>query len=133
MKMGVLPRKVIIRGMGYFYLIAGINHFLTPGFYLPLIPPFFTKPEVVNYLAGISEVMLGMGILYYPVRKRAAWGIVLMLVAFIPSHWYFIQMGSCIGDQLCVDPWVGWVRLVLIHPMLIFWAIWVALNPKIYG
>lgn len=130
---GVLLRKVIIRGMGYFYLIAGINHFLTPEFYHPLIPPYFSNPELINYLAGISEVLLGLGILNYPLRSKAAWGVVLMLVAFIPAHWYFIQMRSCICDQLCVDEWLGWIRLILIQPILIGWAIWVALNTKIYG
>lgn len=125
-------KKIVIRGMGYFYLIAGINHFLNPDFYSPLIPPFFSNPDLVNLLAGVAEVLLGLGILYYPTRARAAWGIVLMLIAFIPSHWYFIQLGSCIGDGLCVPEWVGWVRLVVVHPILILWAIWVALYPKIY-
>lgn len=128
---GIL-RKVVIRGMGYFYLVAGVNHFLTPDFYLPLIPPFFSNPELVNILAGVAEVLLGLGILYYPTRARAAWGIVLMLIAFIPSHWYFIQIGSCVGIGLCVPEWIGWVRLVVVHPILILWAIWVALKPKIY-
>lgn len=133
MAKSIFLKKVIIKGMGYFYLIAGINHFLTPDFYFPLIPPFFTKPELVNLIAGIAEVLLGLGILYYPTRSRAAWGIVLMLIAFIPSHWYFIQIGACIEDGLCVSQWIGWGRLVVIHPILILWAIWIALNPKIYG
>jgi hypothetical protein len=23
---------------------------------------------------------------------------------------------------MCFDPWVAWVRLIVIHPMLIYWA-----------
>lgn len=118
--------------MGYFYLVAGLNHFLTPDFYIPLIPPFFSDPELINFLAGIAELLLGIGILYFPTRVRAAWGIVLMLLAFIPSHVYFIQINTCVDGGLCVPEWIGWVRLVLIHPILIYWSVWVAKHPKIY-
>lgn len=118
--------------MGYFYFIAGINHFLTPDFYTPLIPPFFSNPDLINILAGIAEVLLGLGILYFPTRAKAAWGIILMLIAFIPSHWYFIQINTCVEGGLCVPAWIGWVRLFIIHPILIFWAYWVGKNPKIY-
>lgn len=126
-------KKVIIHGMAYFYLAAGFNHFVSPDFYLPLIPPFFSRPDLINILSGVAEILLGMGILYFPTRKRAAWGIILMLIAFIPSHVYFIQIGSCITDGLCVPSFVGWIRLILIHPILIFWAYWVGKNDRIYG
>jgi uncharacterized membrane protein len=129
MKRGL--QKVIIHALGYFYLVAGINHFLTPDFYLPLIPPFFSYPESINVLAGVAEILLGLGVLYFPTRKRGAWGIVMMLVCFIPSHVYFIQVGSCIPEGLCVPAWIGWLRLLLIHPVLIYWAVWVAKHNKL--
>jgi uncharacterized membrane protein len=132
MKRSILIKKVIIQGMGYFYLVAGINHFIAPDFYYPLIPPFFSNPELINILAGVAEVLLGLGILYFPTRSRAAWGIMLMLIAFIPAHWYFIQINTCVDRGLCVPAWIGWVRLILIQPILIFWAYWVSKNPKIY-
>ncbi len=131
--MKIWQKKVVIHGLAYFYLAAGINHFISPDFYLPLIPPFFSKPELINVLAGIAEFLLGLGVLYYPTRGRAGFGIVLLLIAFVPSHIYFIQIGSCVAGGLCVPLWLGWIRLVLIHPILIFWGYWVAKNDKIYG
>jgi uncharacterized membrane protein len=130
--MKIWQKKVIIHSLAYFYLAAGINHFVSPDFYLPLIPPFFSNPDLINNLSGIAEVLLGLGIMYFPTRTRAAFGIALMLLAFIPSHVYFIQIGSCIEGGLCVNEWIGWIRLVVIHPILIYWAYWVAKNPKIY-
>ena len=130
--MKIWKKKLIIHTLSYFYLAAGINHFVSPEFYLSLIPPFFSYPELINYLSGIAEVMLGLGIMYFPTRKRAALGIMVLLLAFIPSHAYFIQIGSCVENGLCVPEWVGWIRLVMIHPLLIFWAFWVYKNPKIY-
>ena len=119
--------------MSYFYLAAGVNHFIAPDFYLPLIPPFFSQPELINTLAGIAEILLGLGILYFPTRKRASLGVVILLVAFIPSHVYFIQIGSCVEGGLCVPELVGWLRLLIIHPVLIFWSIWIWKNPRIYA
>lgn len=105
-----------------FFVVAGLNHFINPQFYLPLIPPFFKYFELINQLAGIAELTLGIGLLITKTRKLAALGIVILLVAFIPSHVYFIQIGGCIGEGLCVPLWIGWVRLVVIHPLLIIWA-----------
>lgn len=117
-----LESKWSIRLMTVFYLSAGFNHFINPDFYLPLIPPFFAYPEKINVLSGIAEILLAIGILFYPSRKYSAYGIIIMLLAFIPSHVYFIQIGSCIEEGLCVSEWIGWIRLLLIHPFLLLWA-----------
>jgi uncharacterized membrane protein len=108
--------------MAGFYLFGGINHFRTPEFYLPLIPDYLPTPDLLNLLAGIAEIVLAIGLLIPNTRKWAAWGVIAMLLAFIPSHVYFIQLGSCIPDVLCAADWMGWVRLLLIQPLLIAWA-----------
>ena len=105
-----------------FYVFAGFNHFFDPDFYYPLIPEYFGSLVLINIAAGVVEIVLGLGLLFPSMRKLAAFGIIAMLVAFIPSHDYFNQIGSCIEDGLCVPQWVGWLRLVVIHPLLIIWA-----------
>lgn len=117
-----LESKWSIRLITVFYIVAGFNHFLNPEFYLPLIPPIFPDPEKINVLSGIVEILLGTGILFYRTRKICSYGIIILLLAFIPSHVYFIQIGSCIESGLCVPEWIGWIRLILIHPVLLFWA-----------
>lgn len=125
-------RAFIVHALFMFYAAGGINHFINPQFYLPLIPPYLPFPEWINWLAGMAEIVLGLGVFFYPTRVWSARLIVVMLVAFIPSHVYFIQMGSCIEGGMCVSEAMGWIRLVIIHPILIFWAFWVAKNPRIY-
>lgn len=105
-----------------FYFIAGINHFLNPKFYLPLIPEYIPWHDFINIFSGIAEILLAIGILFKSIRKISSLLIMLMLIAFIPSHWYFIQIGSCVDDGLCVDPIIGCLRLLLVHPILILWA-----------
>ena len=105
-----------------FYILGGINHFVNPEFYLELIPPYFVYLNEINIMAGICEILLCLGLFYPPTRKYSAIGIMLMLIAFIPSHIYFIQIGGCVDGGLCAPEWVGWFRLLIIHPLLIWWA-----------
>ncbi len=106
-----------------FFVAAGLNHFINPDFYLPLIPPLFTYPAVINIVSGALEIMLGLGLLHTNLRSLAIKGLIVLLVLFIPSHVYFIQIGACVLDGLCVPMWVAYLRLLLIHPLLIFWVL----------
>lgn len=117
-----MRKKISLYIQSAFYLFGGINHFINPQFYLDLIPDYLPMHEAINLMAGVVEVVFGAGLLFSVSRKYAAYGIMLMLVAFIPSHVYFIQIGGCIQEGLCAPEWVGWVRLVVIHPILIWWA-----------
>ena len=107
---------LLIYGMGAFYIFAGINHFTSPEFYLPLIPPYLPNATMINILSGVVEVLFGLLLFLPQTRKWGAIGIILMLISFIPAHWYMIELDSCITDDFCFDPWVGWVRLLVVHP-----------------
>jgi len=106
-----------------FYVFAGANHFVNPEFYYELIPDYLPFPDVINLIAGVAEVLLGAGLLFKSTRKWSSYLLVAMLISFIPSHIYFLQIGSCIEGGLCVAEWISWVRLFVIHPLLIFWAL----------
>jgi uncharacterized membrane protein len=79
-------------------------------------------PDFINYASGVIEVILGLGVAIPRWRKVSVYGIMVLLILFIPAHVYFIQIGSCVEDGLCVPPWVAWVSLPVIHPLLMFWA-----------
>ncbi len=117
-----LMHKLSRYGLAVFYVVAGVNHFINPEFYYDLIPAYFGYPTLINILSGIAELALGALIIPNATRKWATYGIIAMLIAFIPSHIYFVQIGSCVDGGLCVPEWVGWFRLVVIHPLLIYWA-----------
>lgn len=105
-----------------FYLFAGVNHFINPDFYAGLIPDYLPFHSFINLASGVIEIALGLGLLFPVTKKFSAYSIILMLIAFIPSHVYFIQIGGCIEGGLCTTMTVAWVRLVIIHPLLILWA-----------
>ncbi len=122
--MAIKIKKTAVFLLGIFFIVAGINHFVMPEFYYPLIPDYLPFPVWINYLAGLAEFILGLSMMIPGSRYYAATGIVVLMVLFIPSHVHFIYIGSCVEDGLCVHPAIAWIRLVLIHPLLILWAWW---------
>lgn len=77
--------------MAAFYGAAGLNHFLNPGFYLKVMPPYLPAPEVLNALSGAIEVALAMLLLIPRTRRLASWGVIALLIAIFPVHIYMWQ------------------------------------------
>ena len=116
-------KKMIRFALIGFYLFAGINHFINPNFYKPLLPLYLRDWSIaINYISGISEITLGLLMLFPRTRKLAAYGIIVMLIAFVPAHIFMIQIGSFSLGSFEMTPMIGWVRLLIIHPLLMYWA-----------
>jgi uncharacterized membrane protein len=105
------------------YLVAGRNHFVNPQLYLKLIPPYLPDPKVLNLLSGFFEIVFALMLVFKLTRRYAVYGIVLMLIAFIPAHIYMIQIAPFMLGKLLVTKTGAWVRLPL-QAVLIVWAWW---------
>ena len=114
--------KIAVWLLGIFFILGGVNHFINPDFYLPLIPDYIPYHTLLNYASGVGEILAGIAVLISSTRKFGCNAILFLLIAFLPAHIYFIQKGGCLSDSLCVPAWVAWVRLIVIHPILIYWA-----------
>lgn len=123
-----LTKRPFITVLGAFFSFAGLYHFINPDFYLGLIPDYLPQPLALNYGVGILELVLGILVLIPSYRKIGGYGIVLLLLLLIPSHIFFIQTGSCVPNGLCVPKWISWGRLILIHPLLVYWGYTVSKN-----
>ncbi len=108
-----------------FYLIAGINHFVQPQIYYPLIPKYLSNHAIwINILAGIAEMMVAILMIRTQTAKISSGLAIAMLLAFIPSHIFFIQAGNLAIGNFTITPFIAWIRLIIIHPLLIYWAWW---------
>jgi uncharacterized membrane protein len=106
------------------YLAAGVNHFRVPAFYIAIIPPYFPHPKILNTIAGCCEIGFALLLIFTKTREFAAWGIVFMLIAFIPVHMEMVRnIPYKLGDSI-VSPLILWIRLVVLQPLLILWAWW---------
>lgn len=123
-----MKRKLLLYSFIAFYAFAGIMHFIQPSVYIEVIPDWLGNKSLINYAAGFVELFVAGMACFKLTRELASYIAIAMLLAFIISHAYFIQLGSCAGD-LCIPKWIGWVRLILIHPLLVWWA-WNIKNNK---
>lgn len=110
--------------MGIFYIGAGVNHFANPKMYIAVMPPYIPWPVMMVTISGIAEILGGIGVLipngfvFSRTRAAAAWGLVALLVAFLPVH-----INMCLHPEQFsnVPLWAIWLRLPLQVP-LILWA-----------
>ncbi len=123
----VLKSKISLVAFIVFYLVAGAMHFIKPDLYIQVIPDYLGDAVLLNIAAGIAEIAIAIAAAFKNTRALSGYGTILMLLIFVIPHVYFIQMSSCAGD-LCIPSWVAWARLIIIHPLLLYWAYGIAKN-----
>lgn len=105
---------------GIAFIIAGINHFINPDFYLKIMPPYLPWHLFLVYLSGIFELILGVMLLIPKTQKLAAWGLILLLIAVFPANIYMTMNPDKFSE---ISPLLLYLRLV-IQFVLIAWAYW---------
>ena len=104
--------------MAIIYILAGLNHFRKPWFYIKIIPPFFPNPKLLTQLSGAAEILLGILLCIPMTSNFAALGIIALLIAVFPANLFMFQDSKA---SLGVPKWMLLVRLPLQIALLI-WA-----------
>lgn len=124
-----LPRKLGKRlgllALAAGFALAGANHFLNPGFYLKIMPPYLPAHLELVYLSGFFEVLGGIGVLVPRVRAVAGWGLVLLILAVYPANIHMAVHPELFPE---LPTFALFARLPLQFP-LIAWAYW-ATRPE---
>ena len=107
------------------FVLAGLNHFLSPKIYLGMVPPWLPAPEMANVVSGAAEIVGGLGLLFSKYRRIAGWGLIALLLAVFPANLHVALQGHMPG--LNASPLILWLRLPL-QPGLIAWVWWAALR-----
>jgi uncharacterized membrane protein len=118
-----LLKRVLLVAMGAFYVFAGVAHFRRPDYYLPMMPPYLPWHEQLIFLSGVAEVLCGLGVLFPPTRKLAAWGTIALLVAVFPANVHVAVNDVPLFGATEGAGALNWVRLPL-QLVLIAWAWW---------
>ena len=99
-----------------FLVYGGFNHFNNPEFYNGFIPNFLPKLGV-NYVSGIIEITLGIGLFIKGYQKKSAYGIFLLMISFMPIHiWDALKETPAIGSKT-----TAYVRII-VQFLFISWA-----------
>ena len=115
-------KKISLIVIPVFYIVAGSNHFLHPDSYYKIIPDYLPYPVFINLFSGFAEIILGLLFIFSKIRTIAAYGIIALLIAFIPAHIVMIQNGFCLGNGYCLPQWATWVRLFPLQFLLMLWV-----------
>ncbi len=94
--------------MSVFYVRVGVDHFLSPEWYLQIMPPYLPFPLELVYISCAFEILFGVMLLHPYTRSYAGWGLILLLVAVFPANIYLAQTN---GEAMGTSALVAWGRL----------------------
>lgn len=104
--------------MGILYVLAGVNHFRKPKLYERIMPPYIPAQSTLVLLSGVAEMILGFMIMNKNTQEEAAWGIIAMLIVFIPVHIYMLKNKKA---AMKLPKWLLILRLPLQFGLM-YWA-----------
>ena len=105
---------------GALFIAAGTNHFITPDFYVSIMPPYLPMHLPLVYLSGIAEVALGALLMWPRFANCAAWGLIALLIAVFPANLHMALHAELYPQFSAL---ALWLRLPL-QAALITWAYW---------
>lgn len=108
--------------LGAFLTFAGYSHFSNTSEFIAQVPPFFPNPEIVIYVSGVFEILLGSSLIFIKkFRENIGLAAAMFFVIIFPGNLsqFFNHVD---GFGLDTDS-ARFIRL-LFQPVLVVWAIW---------
>lgn len=102
------------------FLTSGVLHFVTPGFFLRIVPPWVPNAQLAVAVSGAAEIAGALGLLFPATRTAAGWGLIALLAAVFPANVYMLQQ-AIERDASRAALLVLWARLPL-QPLLMWWV-----------
>lgn len=97
---------------------AGILHFLSPGFFLKIMPSYLPYHLPLVYLSGLAEIICGILLCIPKTQIMGAWLSILLFITVFPAN---IEMAQQYYHQHSPYFWATILRLPL-QMVLIYWA-----------
>ena len=114
-------QRISLYALGLLFIGAGLNHFIDPDFYVPMMPPYLPFHAELIFLSGVFEVVAGVGVFIPRLRRAAGILMILILIGVFPANVHMALNPDTFPD---IPAWGLYVRLPL-QGALIWWA-WVA-------
>lgn len=114
-------KKVARFFAGPVMLLAGLNHFINPEWYVNIVPAALPAPEALVYLSGAAEAVGALGTMHPRTRRPAGWFLIATLVAVYPAN---IYMALNPDEFSSLPEWGLWARLPL-QFLFVYW-VWLA-------
>lgn len=111
------------------FIQVGIMHLLKPESFTYMIEGLLPMPKTLIIVSGITEILLGIGLLWSKTRKWAAWLLIVQLIAMFPANINVALNQLPAPGGLPSSPWYVWSRLIF-QPIYIYWIYKSALEPR---
>lgn len=104
--------------LGVLFILAGMNHFRKPKLYEKVLPPYIPAHSSVVMASGIVEMILGFMLMNQEYQAGGAWGIIVLMILFLPVHMYMLQNKKA---SLNLPKWLLLLRIPLQFGLML-WA-----------
>lgn len=104
--------------LAFLLVIAGILHFIKPGFYLKIMPAYLPAHHALIILSGIAEVICGVLLLFPETQTFGAYLTIALLIAVFPAN---VEMSRKYFVRKKKGFWLTVLRLPL-QILMIWWA-----------
>ncbi len=92
------------------FILGGVNHFRKPKLYERIMPLYIPSHKSLVMFTGILEMTFGLMLIAEENQLMGAWGIIILLILFIPVHIFMLQNKKA---SLKLPKWVLILRLPL--------------------
>lgn len=104
--------------MATIYIFAGLMHFIRPKMYMRIMPRYLPNHKALVFLSGLTEVVLGIGLLFPTTKAFSIYGIIAMLTVFLLVHFYMLSSEKAAAG---IPKWILVLRIPL-QFVLMYWA-----------
>ena len=114
--------KLKIVGMAFVFLWfmgGGVMHFISPEFFLAIMPPSLPYHEAAVAISGVFEIIGAVGLLFQRTRRMAGIGLFFLTLAVSPANIYM-----SLNPELFPDVSELALTLRLVIQVLLLACIW---------
>ena len=114
--------KLKIVGMAFVFLWfmgGGVMHFISPEFFLAIMPPSLPYHEAAVAISGVFEIIGAVGLLFQRTRRMAGIGLFVLTLAVSPANIYM-----SLNPELFPDVSELALTLRLVIQLLLLACIW---------
>ena len=114
------------------FVIIGIDHFIDPSWYEPIVPEILGFPTFWVYASGVFEILLGLGLMFTRTREISGYATALMLLVLYAANFNMWVNDIAIGGSKFSTNWH--ILRATIQVILITVCLWIArTSSKQYG
>lgn len=114
--------------IGLLYIIVGLKHFITPNFFIAIVPPFLIYRSEIVLISGLIEVCMGFLLLFKKTRRIGAYITILLLIAVFPANIY-LYLSELPRDIIGISKNQALFRMPFQIPLIIL-AYWHSKNSE---